>query len=57
MILNKKLENIDETQFKFIWHFTNHGFMGYSKRTRTEYNIKNNIISHTDLFKRIFTRL
>ena len=52
MILNKKLENIDETQFKFIWHFTNHRVHWDTvKEPRTEYNIKNNIISHTDLVK------
>ena len=52
MILNKKLDNIDNIGFKFIWHFTNHRVhWDIIKEPRTEYNIKNNIISHTDLIK------
>ena len=50
MILNKKLEGIDEINLKFIWHFTNHRVhWDVIKEPKTEYNIKHNINSHSDL--------
>jgi hypothetical protein len=50
MILNKKLEDINDIDIKFIWHFTNHRIhWDLIKEPDTEYNIKNNIKSHTDL--------
>ena len=52
MILNKKLENIDKINLKFIWHFTNHRVnWDLIKEPKTEYNTNNNIITHTDLIK------
>ena len=52
MLLNKKLKNINEINLQFIWHFTNHRVhWDIIKEPKTEYNIKNNIISHTDLIK------
>lgn len=50
MILNKKLEGIEDIDLKFIWHFTNHRVhWDLIQEPKTEYNIKNNINSHTDL--------
>jgi hypothetical protein len=51
MILNKKLENIDEiNSVMFLWHFTNHRVQwNIIKEPKTQYNIDNNIITHTDL--------
>lgn len=50
MILNQKLEGINDIDIKFIWHFTNHRIhWDVIKEPDTEYNIKNNIISHSDL--------
>ena len=50
MILNKKLEGIDEINLQFIWHFTNHRVhWDIIKEPKTEYNVNNNINSHTDL--------
>jgi len=50
MILNNKLESIDEINLKFIWHFTNHRVhWDVIKEPKTEYNIKHNINSHSDL--------
>ena len=47
MILNKKLEGIDEINLKFIWHFTNHRVhWDIIKEPNTEYNVNNNINSH-----------
>lgn len=52
MLLNKKLENIENIDFKFIWHFTNHRVhWDIIKEPKTEYNIKNKILSHTDLIR------
>ena len=52
MLLNKKLEDIENIDFKFIWHFTNHRVhWDIIKEPKTEYNIKNNILSHTDLIR------
>jgi len=52
MLLNKKLENIENIDFKFIWHFTNHRVhWDIPQEPKTEYNIKNSIITHTDLIK------
>ena len=51
MILNKKLENIEEiNNIQFIWHCTNHRIhWDIIKEPTTEENIGNNIITHTDL--------
>jgi hypothetical protein len=51
MILNKKLENIDDiTSVKFLWHFTNHRVhWNIIKEPKTQFNIDNNIITHADL--------
>lgn len=52
MILNKKLENIDKINLQFIWHFKNHRLhWDIIKEPNTEYNIINNIITHTNLIK------
>lgn len=52
MILNKKLENMDKIDLKFIWHFTNHRVhWDIIKEPKTEYNTKNNIVSHSDLIR------
>lgn len=52
MILNKKLEGIDEINLQFIWHFTNHRVhWDIIKEPNTEYNINNNIITHSDLIR------
>ena len=53
MLLNKKLENIDEIQdIKFIWHFTNHRVhWNIIKEPSTLFNKENNIITHTDLIR------
>lgn len=52
MILNKKLEGIDEINLKFIWHFTNHRVhWDIIKEPNTEYNVNNNIITHSDLIR------
>ena len=53
MLLNKKLDNIDEiNDIKFIWHFTNHRVHWDKIREPiSEYNRKNKIITHTDLIK------
>ena len=50
MLLNKKLEDIDEIDIKFIWHFTNHRLhWNKIKEPKTIYNTKNNIKTHNDL--------
>jgi hypothetical protein len=50
MILNQKLEGINDIDIKFIWHFTNHRIhWDIIKEPDTKYNIQNNIKSHTDL--------
>ena len=50
MLLNKKLENIENIDFKFIWHFTNHRIhWDIIKEPRSEYNTANNIVTHTNL--------
>lgn len=52
MILNAKLEDIDDINLKFIWHFTNHRIhWDVIKEPKTEYNIINNIITHSDLIR------
>lgn len=53
MILLEKLENVEMiTNIKFLWHFTNHRIHWDNIiEERTEYNIKNNIVTHTDLLK------
>ena len=52
MLLNKKLENIENIDFKFIWHFTNHRVhWDIINEPRSEYNTANNIVTHTDLIK------
>jgi hypothetical protein len=52
MILNKKLEGIDEINLQFIWHFTNHRVhWDIIKEPNTEYNVNNNIITHSDLIR------
>lgn len=52
MLLNKKLENIENIDFKFIWHFTNHRVhWDIIQEPKTEYNIKNKILCHTDLIR------
>ncbi len=52
MLLNKRLENIDNIDIKFIWHFTNHRVhWDVIKEPNTEFNIENNIKTHTDLVR------
>lgn len=53
MILNKKLENIDDIKdIKFIWHFTNHRIhWDLINEPENYFNKENNIITHTDLIK------
>lgn len=58
MFLNKKLNNIEEIKdIEFIWHFTNHR-IDWDKiiEPETEFNIKNNIITHTDLIRYYLTK-
>jgi hypothetical protein len=53
MFLNAQLDNIDKIKdIKFLWHFTNHR-IDWDKihEPQTEFNIKNNINTHTDLIK------
>lgn len=53
MLLNSYLDNIEEIKdVRFIWHFTNHN-NEWDKiiEPPTQYNIKYNIITHTDLIK------
>lgn len=52
MILNKKLENIDKINIQFIWYFTNHiVHWDIIKEPKTEYNLNNNIYTHSDLIQ------
>jgi len=52
MLLNKKLENIDGVDIKFIWHFTNHRVhWDIIKEPRSEYNSLHGIVTHTDLIR------
>lgn len=52
MILNKKLEGVDEVNLQFLWHFTNHRVhWDIIKEPKTEYNLNNNINVHTDLIR------
>ena len=53
MILNNELKNIDTIKnVKFLWHFTNHILhWDIINEPNTEYNIQNNIKSHTDLIR------
>lgn len=51
VIINKEFDHVNDIKdIKFIWHFTNHrphwDIITYE---RTQYNIDNNIINHTDL--------
>lgn len=57
MILNKRLDNIENIDLKFIWHFTNHNVhWDIIKEPMSEYNKKNNIVTHNDLIKHIISR-
>lgn len=50
--LQKKIENAEKMDIKFISHFSNHRFHWDTiKEPQTDYNIKHNIISHTDLIR------
>jgi len=50
MLLNKRLENIENVSLQFLWHFTNHILQWDTiKEPKTSYNELNNIISHNDL--------
>lgn len=53
MILYKQLDNIESIEnIKFLWCFTNHRVhWDQIVEERTEYNVSNNIITHTDLIK------
>jgi hypothetical protein len=53
MLLNKPLENIENIKnVQFLWHFTNHIINWDTiKEPITDYNTKNNIVTHTDLIK------
>jgi hypothetical protein len=53
MLLNEKLINIDcINNIQFLWHFTNH-IIDWDNivEEKTDYNIINNIKSHTDLLR------
>jgi hypothetical protein len=52
-VLKKKIENIDKIKdVQFLWHFTNHRIhWDIIIEEKNEYNLKNNIITHTDLVK------
>jgi hypothetical protein len=52
MMLNDFLPNLDDVTIKFLWYFTNHRLhWDIIKEPLTDFNIKNNIITHTDLIK------
>ena len=53
MILNRPLDNIENIKdIKYLWHFTNHKLhWDIIYEAKTEFNIMNNIITHTDLIK------
>jgi hypothetical protein len=53
MILNRMFENIDLiNNVKFMWHFTNHRIdWDTINEPTTDYNMINNIVTHTDLIK------
>lgn len=53
MFINCNLENYEKIdRIKFLWHFTNHiVHWDIIQEPRTEYNILNNINSHTDLIR------
>ena len=51
MLLNKALENIDDINLKIYLTFTNHRIHWDIEEPKTEYNLKNNIITHTDLIR------
>lgn len=55
MLLYEPLTNIESIKtIKFLWTFTNHMIdWDTILEERTEYNIKNNIITHTDLLNHI----
>lgn len=53
MFLNRKFDNIESIEsIKFLWHFTNHR-IDWDKilEPQTDFNIKNKIITHTDLIR------
>jgi hypothetical protein len=53
MLLNRPLDNIDNINgVKFVWHFTNH-IIEWDNiyEEQTEFNIKNNIKTHSDLIR------
>jgi hypothetical protein len=58
MLLLEPLVNIEcVNKIQFLWHFTNHRIQWDTIIEETNnYNINNNIISHTDLLKHIVTR-
>lgn len=58
MILCEPLVNIETIQnIKFLWHFTNHIIQWDSTiEEMSEYNIENNIVSHTDLLKHVINK-
>jgi len=53
MLLNSPLDNIENIKgIKYIWHFTNHALHWDNiHEPKTEFNIDNNIITHTDLIR------
>ena len=53
MMLENKLVNTESVEnIKFLWHFTNHvPHWDIIPEPRTEYNIKNGIVMHTDLIR------
>ena len=56
-MLQKKIPDIELEDFKFVMHFTNHRVhWDIILEPRTEYNIKNNIKTHTDLIRHIILR-
>jgi hypothetical protein len=58
MLLIEPLVNIETIKdVKFLWHFTNHRIHWDSiVEEKNVYNIKNNIVSHTDLLKHVIER-
>tara|TARA_B110000858_G_C17793443_1_gene471133 strand:+ start:293 stop:1114 length:822 start_codon:yes stop_codon:yes gene_type:complete len=52
IILKKELPNTDNTNLKWLWHFTNHRVhWDIIKEPVTEFTKNNNIVYHTDLLK------
>ena len=53
MILNSQLDNVEQiNNVCFLWHFTNH-IVDWDRINEplTQYNVKHNIITHSDLIK------